>query len=372
MDDKRLKILLISPFEGTVGGISKWTGHILRYYNNLTCRDVILDHYYGNVKSFSHEGISLFKRLMLGLHAYVPMYFGVKERLKKGHYDVVHLCSSASWALIRDFFFLRMARRTNTRTVIHFRFGRIPELFKKRNWEYRLLIKVLNLADRIIVLDNSSLETLMSNGYKNSCIIPNPVSERLIDIVSVLGKIKRKERVVLFVGHVYESKGIIELLTACRDIPNIELRVAGYISEEMKARLLNDYGHPKWLSLLGELSYQDTVKEMLSASVFALPTYTEGFPNVVLEAMYCRCPIITTPVGAIPEMLQIYSGRSCGICVPVKSVEPLRKSISRVLDDEQFGVEMAERAYNRVNSEYSIDRVWAELTEIWNGVANRC
>jgi glycosyltransferase involved in cell wall biosynthesis len=61
-------------------------------------------------------------------------------------------------------------------------------------------------------------------------------------------------------------------------------------------------------------------------AIFVLPTYTEGFPNVILECMASGCPIITTPVGAIPDMLQFGSTQACGACVDVKDVQGLKNN----------------------------------------------
>ena len=66
---------------------------------------------------------------------------------------------------------------------------------------------------------------------------------------------------------------------------------------------------------------------LLSASdVFVLPSYTEGFPNVIIEAMAMGKPIIATSVGAIPEMLD----EGCGVVVPPKDADSLQKALQKV------------------------------------------
>lgn len=79
---------------------------------------------------------------------------------------------------------------------------------------------------------------------------------------------------------------------------------------------------------------------MLKCTVFVLPTYTEGFPNVVLESMACGCPIVATSVGAIPEMLD----GGAGIVIEPRNVEQLRDAVAWVLENPERAAEMGAQA----------------------------
>ena len=104
---------------------------------------------------------------------------------------------------------------------------------------------------------------------------------------------------------------------------------------------------------------------MLSCNLFVLPTYTEGFPNVILESMACACPIITTPVGAIPEMLDSKSGHPCGSLVKVRDAQELQARIESYLKAPAEAITMGKYAKNRVYTVYSMDAVWKLLLEVW-------
>lgn len=107
---------------------------------------------------------------------------------------------------------------------------------------------------------------------------------------------------------------------------------------------------------------------MLRCELFVLPTYTEGFPNVILESMACGCTIITTPVGAIPSMLDVKSNTPSGVCVPVKNIDLLSEKILYYLEHKNEALEMGARAKDRVNREYSMPSVWNKMLNIWNSL----
>ena len=83
--------------------------------------------------------------------------------------------------------------------------------------------------------------------------------------------------------------------------------------------------------------------------------------------MACACPIVTTRVGAIPEMLDIAQGDNYGLCVEPKNVAQLKTAIEKMLDDRVYALQSGANAQQRVNALYSMPSVWKQLEDIWNG-----
>ena len=363
--DNSRKILLCSPSNIMNCGISRWTNHILSYYNKTT-KSILLQHYYPKLKGVYNDTPFL-KRVLIGLNGYIPFLLGLQKILKTQKYDILHFISSGSLALLRDLITIEIARKRRVKTIIHFRFGRIPEIYKSKNWEYRLIHKVITRVDHAIVIDESSYQVLIDEKYDNISLLPNPLSEKIQEIINTNSEIVRQSNKIVFVGHLVETKGVNELITACKSIKDIKLKMIGYVTDSVKIELLKLAGDNSsdWLEITGELDYEIAVKEMLSASVFVLPTYTEGFPNVILESMACGCAIVTTPVGAIPEMLDIKSDTKFGLCVPPKNVEKLSEAISKMLDDRDFAIQCGKNAKMRVNQLYSMSTIWKNLEVLW-------
>ena len=83
---------------------------------------------------------------------------------------------------------------------------------------------------------------------------------------------------------------------------------------------------------------------------FVLPSRSEAFPIVVMEAGALGVPIVATAVGGVPEAID--DGVS-GLLVPAESVSDLARALRRFLDDPEAARQMAERLRNRVSSEFT-------------------
>ena len=363
-----MKILLASPYGGIPGGISRWTGHIVDYYNRHGKSDCDLKIFPMQRSVFVNINSSMLYRLRWAVKDYSKLISLFRKEITSNHYDILHLTSSASISLLKDFIMLRMARRRGIKTIIHFRFGRIPELIEKNNWEWKLLKIVVKLADKVIVIDKASYNTLIKTGFNNVVLLPNPVAPAVLNIVASNSSIKREQGVVLFVGHVVKTKGIFELIEACKQIPNIKLRIVGHIEAETRLKIEDVSNNAKWIEIIGEEPYDEVIKEMLRCDIFVLPTYTEGFPNVILESMACGCAIVASSVGAIPEMLEDENDKKCGLQVAPQDVIGLCSAVKSLLYDDAMKAEFRLNATNRVNEKYNMLSIWKQLCLIWNNV----
>ena len=360
------RILLCSPMN-VQGGITQWTKHIKGYYQKLKDPNVDLD-FFALDRSGYVPGKAPLIRAIWGIRDYMGLSKRLLHKVRiNGKYDVVHLVSSASISLVKDIYILKRLEKLGIKTIIHFHFGRIPQLFEQQNWEWKLISKVVSLATSVIVIDKSTYETLKNAGFTNIYLLPNPLSPSVEHLVKENYSIERIDNKILFAGHVVKTKGVFELIDACLDIPNIELKLIGKVLPDVESELRKRWkGGKGELIITNNVPFEDVIKEMLSCSLFVLPTYSEGFPNVIIESMACGCPIITTPVGAIPEMLDIGSDKECGICVEAKMVEPLKSEIIRLLSNRAYASELGDNARYRVVEQYSMDVVWNEMIRIWN------
>ena len=336
----------------------------------------MMEYYQNHVKDIQIEIIpydrrrtknGLLFRILGGILDYRKAIIETKRKLNNDNYDVLHICTSASISLVKDIIVLKVAKKRSVKTAVHLHFGRVPELVRKRNWEWRLLKKVIGLADAVVTMDMKSYEALRGLGYSNIHYLPNPLSQDIMRQISdEASSVERDVKKLCFVGHVIPSKGVYEMVEACKQIDGIKLNVIGKVAPEVRSRMEEIAGNSDWLTFKGELSHQCVIREMLSSGIFLLPSYTEGFPNVILESMACRCAIVATSVGAIPEMLNISSDLPCGLCSEPKDVDNLHNNILFFMNHPTEARQFAERAERRVNDYYAMSIIWKQIHDIWN------
>ena len=363
------KILFCTPYEGisngNIGGISVWAKAIVAQYGQVEPEvDLVLQPL--DRKTYV-RGVGKFTRVWSGITEYRTLVKEVKKSIRKEKPDVLHLCTTASLGLIKDLLIFRFAKSRGIKCVLHFHCGRIPEITSRKNWETWLFKRVMKYTDAPVVMDLNSLDVLRGLNVKGAVYLPNPLSTFVSQSVATYAKdVEKVERRLLFVGHVVDIKGVYELVEACSRLSDVTLRMVGHVEDNVKERLcaLAAGRSGDWLCFTGGLSREDTIKEMLAADVLVAPSYIEGFPNVILEAMACGTPIIASGVGAIPEMLD--NGK-CGVVIKPRSVDEICIAVEKLLSDKELKSSLAAKAKERVNNEYSISSVWSRLVNIWKG-----
>lgn len=371
-----MKVLFCSPYLDTPGvvsgGLNQWGRYMVSYYKGDGKGDVKLypssfdRHIY-----LSSGDVPFWKRIFSGIKEQSAAVRKAKKLMKAERPDVVHICTSAEFGLIKDLLLINAAKRIGAKTAVHLHFGRTPDLLKNNNWESKLFRRVLRNCDVAIAMNHPTMEALKLNGFENARYLPNPLSLSIINQVKEYeGKIERQSNQILYVGHVARTKGVYELVEACTKIKGIKLRIVGKCPTVDKENLLKiacSKGNCKWIEFVGEVSHDQVLKEFFEAGVFAFPSYSEGFPNVILEAMACGCPIASSNVGAIPEMLDI-EGTPCGLCYEPKSSEEVLRTLLTLIYDEKQKLLLSDRAKARVNAMYAIPKVWEQMVNIWRSL----
>lgn len=204
----------------------------------------------------------------------------------------------------------------------------------------RQALAVVDKAERVICVSKALKNRLVQLGAPSEriAILHNGVDRRIFhamprEEVRERFGIDRMERIVLFVGNLKKEKGLRELLLAfhiiARKTPGLRLVIIGAGPYEANLRkLISKLQLSGSISLLGSLPLPAIARWMNAATVFCLPSYTEGVPNVLLEALSCGTHVVATNVGGIPELA---NGHHLLELVPPKSIELLAEALSRSL-----------------------------------------
>jgi len=179
--------------------------------------------------------------------------------------------------------------------------------------------------------------------------------------------LSQKARLVC-VGRLCEQKGQLLLLEACRNLKEkglvFELVLAG--DGEMRSeveRMISAYDLGANVRITGWISSKQVREEILASHAMVLPSFAEGLPVVIMEAMSLRRPVISTFVAGIPELV---IPRENGWLVPAGSVEELSVAIEELLSaSTQQLTEMGNAAYARVRQRHDIDTEAKKLAALF-------
>jgi glycosyltransferase involved in cell wall biosynthesis len=168
------------------------------------------------------------------------------------------------------------------------------------------------------------------NGYNTAVFHPRP--QQLMR--EKLG-VPADARVIAYVGRFVAAKGMRELITvfttlAARD-PKLRLALIGegVMREELLA-LVRHAGILDRVMLPGGLPPLGVAEWICAADLLCLPSWSEGYPNVVVEAIACGRPVVATDVGGTAEIVN----DACGILVAPRNIESLRSGLERALSTD--------------------------------------
>jgi glycosyltransferase involved in cell wall biosynthesis len=166
-----------------------------------------------------------------------------------------------------------------------------------------------------------------------------------------------KELRFLFVGWLEDHKGVFELLEGVRTLtPSYDFTLdfvgSGHAVEEVRA-FVNQHSLEETVTLHGWLDSDELLKMYAKSDIFVLPSWFEGLPNSLIEAMATKLAIIITKVGAIPDYL--IDGQH-GLLISPKNISELTMAMRELLENVDLRKELAENACELARNEWSADK----------------
>lgn len=195
--------------------------------------------------------------------------------------------------------------------------------------------------------------------------LPNPVPIPQIEESA-------RPNLILFLGRLEPSKGIFDLLEAVSQlrsaVPDVRLACAGEGNRIAVARYAERLGISDAVKFTGLVGPSGKRALLESAAVYALPSYSEGMPISLLEAMAAGVPAVASPVGGIPEVL--VDGVSGFLAAP-GDVATLTRLLRKLLIDRKLGARIGAAGRESVRLRFAPERALPRLEEIYADVGLR-
>jgi len=180
---------------------------------------------------------------------------------------------------------------------------------------------------------------------------------------------ERKGNRALFVGRLAAVKGLPVLFEAMQklvqDIPDFHLTVIGDGPDrKVLENTAHDLGLSAHISFVGYKSQSEVAETLTKQDMLILPSFAEGVPVVLMEAMAAELPVVTTQIAGVPELVQ--DGIS-GRLVPPGDAPALQKAVQHVLSDPNIARAMGQAGRARVIEEFDIRKEAAWLGTLIQG-----
>ena len=299
------------------------------------------------------------------------LVFQCRSFLKLNKPDIVHIHFCSHNDFWKHSICLMVSKFLGLKVVFHLHGGAFDKFFSELPLHKKLLgRRAFNTADYVVVLSNY-WKIYISETVKSTArveIVPNPID---CDRLSALGRHPDRERpTILLLGSIGHRKGHFDLINALPKVvdkhSNIKLLFAGAEEERGATKqlieLATTLGIIRNVDFLGPINFEEKVKLLSSTSILALPSYAENMPISILEGMAAKVPVLSSTVGAIPEVLE--DGRY-GILVSPGDVAAITEGILALLGDHTAASEMGCRAGAKAKQLWDVDVIVTNLSGLY-------
>jgi glycosyltransferase involved in cell wall biosynthesis len=263
--------------------------------------------------------------------------------------DIVHIHFASRASSVRKMLLARLALASGARLVMHAHGGGYRDYFASLSAPARAAtVQTLSRAHCLIVLGETWREFFASAGVPREriVILPNPVQ-----LPAVLPKRLGRSHVrLVYLGLFARTKGVFDLIDALTRLPpeclgRTRLVLAGNGDVMAVRDLAERRGLARFVEVRDWIGPAERDRLLASADAFVLPSYAEGLPMSLLEAMAWGLPVISTTVGSIPE--HVRDGVQ-GLLVQPGDVSDLSGAIERMVMDDGLRARMGEKARRAV------------------------
>ena len=191
----------------------------------------------------------------------------------------------------------------------------------------------------------------------NVAVIRNWTATRELLDIGAKRVVRRDSPVrLLFLGWLARDKGIFELIEACRRLASgrrFTLDIAGEGDASAEARaLVERHELSEVVSFRGWLRGEHLLQALREADVLVLPSWAEGLPNAMIEAMSARLAVVVTGVGAVPELI---TDRVSGLVVEPRNADLLANALGEIIDDGELRERLAWEGYRIAMQDFEVE-----------------
>lgn len=284
--------------------------------------------------------------------------------------DILHVHMSADNSFYRKAVFIRKAYKERKKIIIHMHGSTFDLFYKERcnDEQKRQVREIFAMADKVIALSEDWKEFLAEYICDAEKI---EVIYNAVKIPEPYGKDYSNQK-MLFLGILGQRKGTYDLLEVLPEIfqnyPDSHVYFGGDGEQKQAEQLCREKGITEHVTFLGWVRGAEKEKLLKECSIYVLPTYHEGMPMSILEAMAYGMAVVSTYVGGIPHI--ITSGEN-GLLCEAGDKEALQKTLIELLQDGKLRENLGRNAYLMMAQKFDARENVKKVYKIYEGLVNR-
>lgn len=280
-----------------------------------------------------------------------------------GRVDVVHINLASSGSTYRKLIIANAARLLGIPYVLHLHGGDYPNFWQEDGWVSSSIRKMFEHASQIVVLGKVWRDFIVRRvpgAAGKISIVPN--ATQVPDLATQGGGDSVH---ILFLGRINDNKGVPQLgeaLHRMRGLDGWHATIAGDGAVEEARVKAVELGVSERVAIPGWVGPHDVARLIASADILVLPSFIENLPLSVIEGMAAGLAVVTTPVGAVEDI--IVDGET-GLLVPPGNVDALTAALTRLVQDPDLRHRLGRRAMAVHRERLDLPPFARALSDVW-------
>lgn len=299
---------------------------------------------------------------------FFSIYAFIKFCLTKRNYDLYHVHVASRGSTFRKGHYVDVIKRWNKKVILHVHGAQYlvfyDEITKKKQ---KRVVEILKKSDMVIALSQDWKDKFDERfGLTNCCVLENGIDmERLAPAVC---EPALHQNAFVTLGRLGQRKGTYDLIDAIdiarKIVPEIKCYLAGDGDVEKVRELVKTRNLEKNIEVVGWADFDKKLELLSSISTVVLPSYNEGLPMSILEGMACGKAIVSTTVGAIPEVIN----RENGILIQPGDVKALANALVECSINTALIEQMSKNNIKKIDGSFSMKTMHKKLARYYETV----
>lgn len=348
------KVLYISPSLTVKGGISSL---IMSYLKSDLAEK------YRLITVYSHVSGS---KLVKSIQAVKGLVLTTINIVFNG-IDIVHFHGGGCVSALRKYVYFRLIKLFGCKVIFHLHGGAFPQQYKKLSAIFQSLItKMFEQSDVVICLSEFFRKEILAIA-PNATVI---VQMNSVVLPQRMRLHKQQDEIrILYLGLINEKKGFFDLLPVmgriCGEIGNVRLIVGGVGEEKRMRQEIGHLGISDYVEYQGWLEPEERDNLLSTVDILVLPSYIEGMPMTILEAMSFGIPVVSTRVGGVPDI--VIDGET-GFLVEPGNLEQLHDKLSILVRDYALRGNLGQKGRSVVEERHTINASIKRIEAIYESL----